>query len=346
MLLTKNKTARTKSNSYIDFGDIVTKSKLNNTHKPVLLDEIIEGLKINPSGTYIDATCGEGGHSFEIIKHLNKNGTLLSLDTDSIILEKMKARISKQELKILKSFHTNYIYIKDILEKVSINSVDGILFDLGLSLYQIKNSGRGFSFNANEPLDMRFDINNQIKADDIVNKSSLAKLQYIIKTYGEEKHSNIIAKYILINRPIQNSFHLAEIIRNIKRNHPKHIDPSTRTFQAIRIAVNDEMENIKIGLKEAIKSLKIGARLAVITYHSLEDRIVKQLFKRYSRECICPPSTPFCICNHRATIKIINKKVIRPNNTEILSNKSSRSAKLRIIEALDNDEKQFEREAT
>ena len=182
MLLTKKKTARTKSNSYIDFGDIVTKSKLNNTHKPVLLDEIIEGLKINPSGTYIDATCGEGGHSFEIIKHLNKNGTLLSLDTDSIILEKMKARISKQELKILKSFHTNYIYIKDILEKVSINSVDGILFDLGLSLYQIKNSGRGFSFNANEPLDMRFDINNQIKADDIVNKSSLAKLQYIIKT--------------------------------------------------------------------------------------------------------------------------------------------------------------------
>lgn len=346
MLLTKNKTAITKSNSHIDFGDILTNSKLNNTHNPVLLNEIIEGLKINPNGTYIDATCGEGGHSFEIIKHLNKNGTLLSLDADSIILKKLKAEISEQNLKIVKLVHTNYIYIKDILKKQNLNSVDGILFDLGISLYQIKNSKRGFSFNSNEPLDMRFDIYNETTADDIVNKSSFEELKYIIKTYGEEKYANIIAKNIVNNRPIQNSLHLAEIIRNIKQNRPKHIDPSTRTFQAIRIAVNNEIENIKTGLTEAITSLKPGGRLAVLTYHSLEDRIVKQLFKTYSRECLCPPSTPFCICDHTAKIKIINKKVITPSNMEILSNKSSRSAKLRIIEALDNKEKHIEREAT
>lgn len=303
------------------------------SHKSVLLKETIDGLNINPDGIYADCTTGGGGHSFELAKRL-KNGRLICFDQDKEAIAAAKER--------LKNFspifvNRNYSEMKESLSELGITSVNGIMMDLGVSSYQLDNRERGFSYHDDAPLDMRMSGEGE-SACDVVNEYEPRELVRILQNYGEEKFAQSIVKGILKAReqsPIETTSQLAEII---KRNVPAKVrnekNPCRKTFQAIRIEVNRELEVLEIGLKDGFELLSSGGRMAVITFHSLEDRIVKNAFKEYCTGCICPPDFPVCVCGRTPKGELVNKKPIIASEEELKENPRSRSAKLRIIEKI------------
>ncbi len=302
-------------------------------HVPVLLEECMVGLNINPDGVYVDGTAGGGGHSFAIASRLSEKGRLIALDRDPDAIKAAGERLSV--FKNAQVIHCNYSDMRSVLDELGIESVDGILMDLGVSSHQLDEGSRGFSYHVDAPLDMRMSQTG-VSAADVVNTWSEEQLARIIFEYGEEKFSRRIASNIVRLReiqPVETTLQLADIIReSVPQKARRDKNPCKKTFQAIRIAVNGEFEHLSKGLDEAFQSLKPEGRLAVITFHSLEDRIVKQRFAELCKGCICPPDFPQCVCGRKPLGKLVNRKPIEANESELESNNRSRSAKLRVIE--------------
>ncbi|MCD8188572.1 MAG: 16S rRNA (cytosine(1402)-N(4))-methyltransferase RsmH [Ruminococcus sp.] len=302
-------------------------------HVPVLLDECIEGLDIKPDGIYVDGTAGGAGHSLAIAGHLCSEGRLISLDRDpdavAVASERLSAFPNAQMI------HSNYSRLREVLDSLEIDRVDGVLMDLGVSSFQLDEGSRGFSYHTDAPLDMRMSKEG-LSAADIVNTFSEQQLAKILFEYGEEKFSRRIASNIAAKRaekPIETTLQLADIVRSsVPQKARREKNPCKKTFQAIRIAVNGELDHLSKGLDEAFYSLKIGGRLAVITFHSLEDRLVKQRFAGWCKGCICPPDFPQCVCGRKPQGALVNRKPIEADTKELERNNRSRSAKLRIIE--------------
>jgi 16S rRNA (cytosine1402-N4)-methyltransferase len=302
-------------------------------HVPVLFHEVLDTLALIPGGLYVDGTVGAGGHAQGILKAISPEGKLLGLDRDPAALEIAESRLAEFGNRVV-LIHSSYSDLKLHLNNLNWKSVDGILLDLGLSSMQLDNPERGFSFRKSGPLDMRFDPSQPFSAADLVNESSKDDLADLIFRYGEERYSRKIADAIIANRPLEDTQELADIIESAIRNKPSRIHPATRTFQALRIAVNQELKALEAFLPTALDALNPGGRLAVIAFHSLEDRIVKQFFRKESKDCICPPEIPQCVCEHKKQLKEINRRPIRPEDKEILDNPRSRSAKLRVAEKI------------
>lgn len=308
------------------------KHRSASSHIPVLLSEALRALAVQPGGRYIDCTLGSAGHATAILDHGSPGGQLLGIDADPNAIAIAKERLQHYKDSTL-LVNDNFVNLQSICIKYDFFPVHGILFDLGLSSLQLNGNGRGFSFQYDAPLDMRFDPNQRITAADIVNTTSEARLAHLIKTYGEEGHSRRIAQHIVKERPIETTRQLAQLIEKAVGRRGK-LHPATKTFQALRIAVNHELEHLETALRQAVDLLGYEGRLVVITYHSLEDRIVKQFMQRESRSCICPPEVPVCTCGHSPRIRLINKKVITPTTNEIQVNPRSRSSKLRAAERI------------
>ncbi|NLV89184.1 MAG: 16S rRNA (cytosine(1402)-N(4))-methyltransferase RsmH [Tissierellia bacterium] len=307
-------------------------------HVPVLLKECIEGLKIKPNGIYVDGTLGGGGHSKEIVKRL-EGGKLIGIDQDLNALKKARQVLKEYEDKVI-FVHNNYRNLDLILDEIGIDKVDGILLDLGVSSHQLDEESRGFSHNKDAPLDMRMDETKDFSAWDVVNKYTEKDLERIIWDYGEERWAKRIAKFIVEERkkkPIDTTLELVSVIKKaIPKNARKDgHHPAKKTFQGIRIEVNRELEVLKESIPKMVEVLNPGGRLVIITFHSLEDRIVKESFKELNKDCVCPPQLPQCICDKVKEIEIITRKPIIPSEEEVNSNPRSRSAKLRIGEKLD-----------
>ncbi len=303
------------------------------THTPVLLEETIQALAVQPGGRYIDCTLGGGGHAAAILEHSSPGGQLLGIDADPKAIRVARARLEDYSNSTL-LINENFVNLQAIGTKCNFHPVHGILFDLGLSSLQLGSSSRGFSFQQDGDLDMRLNPRQETTAADIVNTYAETKLAHIIYTFGEEAYSRQIARRIVQERPILTTLQLAQTIEQAVGGRRGKIHPATRTFQALRIAVNHELEHLEEALKQAINLLGFEGRLVVISYHSLEDRIVKQFMRQESKDCICPPRTPACICGHTACLSLITKKVITPSLEEVSSNPRSRSAKLRVAERI------------
>ena len=303
-------------------------------HKPVLLNECIDGLNIKPNGIYVDGTLGGAGHSKEILKKLSNNGLLIGIDRDEEALKAAKNNLKDYDN--VKYIYGNHDDIDTILESLNINNVDGILLDLGVSSYQLDERNRGFSYLGENILDMRMDKNQEFTARDVVNDYPEEKLANIIYEYGEERFSRQIAKNICLERkksPIETTSKLVEIIeRSIPKSKQNNGHPAKRTFQAIRIEVNNEIKPLYDTVLKSIKCLKIGGRLCIITFHSLEDRAVKKAFIEAEGHCTCPKDLPYCVCGAVSYGKIINRKPIIATKEEQTENSRSKSAKLRIFE--------------
>lgn len=304
-------------------------------HRSVLLNECIENLNIKPDGIYVDGTAGGGGHSFEIASRMNDKGLLICIDKDTEALKASKQRLSILDKNII-FVHANFFEIKKVLSDNAINSVDGILLDLGVSSYQLDNAGRGFSYQADAILDMRMDATQGITAKEVVNTYEQQRLTQVIYDYGEERWAKRIAEFICkhrIEKEIETTGELVEIIKaaipaGARRDGPH---PAKRTFQAIRIEVNNELGILKPALQDGVKALNVGGKFCVITFHSLEDRIIKQTFALLEGKCICPPGLPVCGCGNVAFGRAL-RKGIEPTAKEIESNPRARSAKLRVFE--------------
>ena len=303
-------------------------------HIPVLLDETIEGLNIKENGIYVDGTAGGGGHSAEILKRLT-TGKLISIDRDPDAVSVLTQRFRRNENAIV--IKGNFGNMKDLLELRGVKRVDGVLLDIGVSSHQLDTASRGFSFHENAPLDMRMSQSG-VTAEELVNTLPYEELRKIIFEYGEERFASSIAKGIIAAReqePITTTLQLAEIVKaHVPQKVRRDGHPARKTFQAIRIAVNNELELLDLGLDDAFKLLSKGGRLAVITFHSLEDRIVKQKMAGWCRGCTCPKDFPVCVCGNKPKAKLINKKPICANGTELNNNPRARSAKLRICEKI------------
>ncbi len=301
-------------------------------HSPVLLKTIITAIQPKPTGRYIDGTLGAGGHSFEILQTSAPDGELIGFDLDPQALTLARNRLATFGKRV-HIVQASYVEMRTEAEKIGWKAVDGILLDFGVSSMQIDTAERGFSFLKDGPLDMRFTPDAAQSAADLVNTLPEDELADIIFRYGEERLSRKIARVIVNNRPIYTTGELANLIlKNIGKK--ERIHPATRTFQALRIEVNHELESIEAVIPTAVELLKPGGRLAVISFHSLEDRIVKEYFRRESVDCICPPRQPICTCGHKAIIKEINRKPIVASDDEMQINSRARSAKLRIAEKL------------
>lgn len=307
--------------------------KINFSHVPVLLDQIISGLDIKPDGIYIDGTCGGGGHSSEIAKRL-ASGRLIGIDRDPDAVKAASERLAPYNAKVVQG---NYSDIMEIAKNEGASAPDGILLDLGVSSHQLDTIERGFSYHGDAPLDMRMSKSGQTAAD-LVNGLSEDELSRIMFEYGEEKFSRKIASEIVRQRsikPIETTGELAEIIgRAVPAKFKRDKNPCRKAFQAFRIAVNAEFECLDKGLDDAFELLKSGGRLCVITFHSLEDRIVKQRFASFCKGCICPPDFPQCVCGRTPRGRLVNRKPIEASENELEANPRSRSAKLRIIEKI------------
>ena len=302
-------------------------------HIPVLLEEVIEALAVQPGGRYIDCTVGGGGHATAILDHSSPGGQLLGLDADPEAIGIASFRLGGYHNSVL-LLNENFTNLWTVAAEHNFYPVNGILFDLGLSSFQLSNDARGFSFQRESALDMRLSPEQGDTAEDIVNKLPEAELAHLIRTYGEESYSHRIAQRIVEERPIKTTLHLARTVELAVGRRRGKIHPATKTFQALRIAVNQELKHLETGLEKAMGLLGYGGRLVVISYHSLEDRIVKRFMNRESSNCICPPNTPTCICGHEASLKLVNKRVITPADDEVRLNPRSRSAKLRAAERI------------
>jgi len=301
-------------------------------HVPVLYEEVLEDLAIKPGGVYIDGTVGGGGHARGILERSAPEGRLLGIDADPAAIEASGENLEDFHNRIT-LVNDNFRRLEVIASEAGFASVDGVLLDLGVSSWQLAEAKRGFSFLEDGPLDMRFDPGGGVRASDLVNEQSEQELADIFFTYGEERRSRKLAKTIVAARPIYTTRQLAQVVERAVGKGGR-IHPATRIFQALRIAVNQELEALEAVLPQAAKLLRPGGRLAIISFHSLEDRIVKRYLQCESKDCLCPPNTPTCICGHRAILKIITRKVITPSADEIDRNPRSRSARLRIAEKL------------
>lgn len=303
-------------------------------HKPVLLNECIEELNIDPDGIYVDGTLGGAGHSEEILKRLSENGQLIGIDRDEDALKAAKQRLQKHNN--VRYIHGNHDNITELLNNIGLDKVNGILLDLGVSSYQLDEKNRGFSYIGNAKLDMRMDMGQELTAERVVNEYSEEKLSDLIYKYGEERFAKNIARNICKkrkNKHIETTEELVNIIENsIPKSKQNNGHPAKRTFQAIRIEVNNELEPLYNTILDSIKLLKENGRLVVITFHSLEDRIVKEAFIEAEGKCTCPKDLPYCICNYKSYGKIITKKPILPTEQELKENSRSKSAKLRVFE--------------
>ncbi len=305
-------------------------------HKPVLLQECIEGLQIKPDGIYVDGTMGGAGHSIEIVKRLSSEGKLIGIDRDEEALKASKERLS--EYKNVTYIHDNHDNIKEILRKIGMNQVDGILLDLGVSSYQLDERNRGFSYLGENELDMRMDKSQELTAKKVVNYYSEKELANIIYEYGEERFSRQIARNICNYRKEKTINTTKELVDIIEKSIPKSKQndghPAKRTFQAIRIEVNNEIKPLYNTVKDCIDCLKPQGRLCIITFHSLEDRAVKNAYIEAKGKCTCPPDLPYCVCGAKTLGKIITKKPIIATKEEQEENSRSKSAKLRILEKI------------
>ena len=304
------------------------------SHIPVLLDETIEGLDIKENGIYVDGTAGGGGHSGEILKRLT-TGKLISIDQDPDAIKALTQKFKNNENSII--VKGNFGNMRDLLELRGVGKVDGVLLDIGVSSHQLDTASRGFSFHEDAPLDMRMSQSG-VTAEELVNTLSYEELRKIIAEYGEEKFASSIAKGIVSARerePITTTLQLAEIVKeNVPQKVRRDGHPARKTFQAIRIAVNDELNVLDKGLNDAFALLGKGGRLAVITFHSLEDRLVKQKMAGWCQGCTCPKDFPVCVCGNKPKARLVNKKPVCANETELIRNPRSRSAKLRICEKI------------
>ena len=311
--------------------------KIEFSHRSVLLDECIDGLDIKPDGVYVDGTAGGGGHSFEIASRLT-TGRLIAIDQDEAAIKAASERLAPlgERATVVRS---NFCEIARVCADLEIDGIDGLLLDLGVSSYQLDTAERGFSYNADAPLDMRMDKRRSLSAYQVVNEYSEDKIKRILYEYGEERFSALIAAAIVRERekkPIESTAELSSIIKYAipaaAREGGHH--PAKRSFQAIRIEVNSELDVIEPAIRDAVSLLRKGGRIAIITFHSLEDRIVKQTFADLAKGCICPREIPICVCGRKPILKQVNKKPILPSAGELEENPRSRSAKLRVATKL------------
>ena len=307
------------------------------THRPVLLDECIEALNIKPDGIYLDGTLGRAGHSREIAKRLT-TGRLICVDRDDAALEAAKTRLADWMDRVT-LVHSNFDQVGDIVRELGLKGIDGMLFDLGVSSPQLDDGSRGFSYMADAPLDMRMDRSEGLTAADVVNGWSQEELKRILYQYGEERYAPQIASAIVRhreNKPIETTLELVDVIKSAMpaRALKEKQHPAKRSFQAIRIAVNDELASVERMIRGAVPALNKGGRLAVITFHSLEDRIVKVGMAEFAKGCTCPPDFPVCVCGKTPDVKLVTRKPIIPTDKEVEENPRARSAKLRVAEKL------------
>ncbi|HHW15132.1 MAG TPA: 16S rRNA (cytosine(1402)-N(4))-methyltransferase RsmH [Firmicutes bacterium] len=310
------------------------------THRSVLLAEAVKWLNCRPGGVYVDCTLGGGGHAAAILEASAPDGRLLGLDQDEVALERAAERLAeevRQGRAVL--VRENFAALRRVVERLGLGPVDGVLFDLGVSSFQLDQAERGFSYQAEAPLDMRMDRRQAVSAAELVNEGSEEELARIIREYGEERWARRIARAVVVRRrrsPLRTTGELVETIKEAipaaaRRGGPH---PARRTFQALRIAVNDELGALQTGLREAIALLRPGGRLVAISFHSLEDRIVKRTLSEAAKGCVCPPEIPACVCGHHPELRILTRRPVEPSAEEVAENPRARSAKLRAAERL------------
>ena len=307
------------------------------THVPVLLNEVLDGLAVQPGGRYVDCTVGGGSHAAAVLEHSSPGGQLLGLDADLEALNIGRAALEAYRDSV-RLVNENFVNLRRVCDEHGFYPVHGILFDLGLSSFQLASDVRGFSFQHDSVLDMRLSPEQETTAADVVNTLSEDELAGILRAYGEERQSRRIARCIVRGRPISTTLQLARAVEMAVGGRKGRIHPATKTFQALRIFVNEELRNLETGLEEALSLLGFGGRLVVISYHSLEDRIVKRFMQRESKDCICPPGMPECVCGHTASLRLVNRRVITPSVEEVRRNPRSRSARLRVAERVGGPE--------
>jgi len=309
-------------------------------HRPVLLTELLDALVVRPDGTYVDANLGGGGHAEAVLEASSPRGLLLGIDADGGAIDMSRARLARFGDR-LSTFHGSSTHLARAISEAGFNEVDGVYFDLGLSSDQLVDRERGFGIRAGGLLDLRFDTRTGESAAELIAQASAAELEQIFRDYGEEPHAAKIARAIVATRssaPITTAEELAALVdQSVPKRYgpPSRIHPATRVFQALRIAVNDELTALSTALAAAIAALRVGGRVVVLTYHSLEDRIVKQAFAAAARTCICPPRVPVCTCANQATLRLVTKHPITASEAEVAANPRSRSAKLRAAERLE-----------
>ncbi len=305
-------------------------------HEPVMLSEVLDALRVVPGGRYIDATLGEGGHARAILNAASPGGRLIGIDADpeAVVSATMRLKEFGSAVRIV---NENFVEMKAIAQRYGFAPVHGVLMDLGVSSLQLDREARGFSFRRNDPLDMRFSMHGNLDAYKIVNKYPEHELAELIYRYGDERESRRIASSIVSNRPVENAHQLAEIVKAVKRRRRKGIHAATQTFQALRIAVNDELFALSNALEQSVNVMGIGGMIVVISYHSLEDRIVKNFIRKASADCICEAEdrkTPICNCDHVASLRLVIRGAVTPTASEIRANPRSRSAKLRVAQRI------------
>ena len=310
--------------------------EINYGHKPVLLHECLDALAIRPDGVYLDGTLGRAGHSLEIVRRLTAGGRLIALDRDETAIEAAQRRLADYMDRVT-LVHSNFSALDDVLREIGVRGVDGMLFDLGVSSPQLDDAARGFSYKQDAPLDMRMDESASYTARELVNTVSYEELKRILYEYGEERYAPQIAaaiERVRSDRPIETTLELVDIIKSAmpERALREKQHPAKRSFQAIRIAVHDELGAVSRMMRASIDHLNPGGRLCVITFHSLEDRIVKNAMLDAAKGCTCPPSFPVCVCGRTPEAKLVSRKPIAPSAEELAQNSRSRSAKLRVLE--------------
>jgi 16S rRNA (cytosine1402-N4)-methyltransferase len=311
-------------------------------HTPVLLPETLETLQPGPGARYVDATLGGGGHAEKLLELSSPDGAVLGIDADPLAVTAARRRLARygDRVTVVQSYFDT---LAEIVRGAEFGPVDGVLFDLGVSSPQLDSAERGFSFQYDAPLDMRFGPGPEQTAADLVNSLPESELERIFRAYGEERYARRVAQRIVrerVRRPLRTTAELAELVTRAKpRSRQERIHPATRVFQALRIAVNQELERLERALPQALDVLRDSGRLAVISFHSLEDRIVKQFMRRETRGCVCPPDIPSCICGHEASLRILTPKPVRASDAEVALNPRARSAKLRAAQKLSVDDR-------
>jgi 16S rRNA (cytosine1402-N4)-methyltransferase len=309
------------------------KERMEGIHIPVLFQAVLDGLQVRPGGRYIDATVGGGGHAAGILAASSPDGRLLGLDRDPAAIETAGIRLVSYAGRVV-LVHGSFSHLAETAGTSRFVPADGVLFDLGLSSLQLADPVRGFAFTVDGPLDMRFDPQaGGPTAADLLNALSTEELVKILYRYGEERQSRRIAEAIVAARPLHTTKELAALVERVLKRRGR-IHPATRTFQALRIAVNDELAALEAALPQAVEVLVPGGRLAVLSFHSLEDRLVKRFMRRESRDCVCPPESPACTCGHQATLRLFTRRAIRPAAEETAANPRARSARLRVAERI------------